>query len=118
VSGLPSHPQWDVLGSVITRLDALRPTAVAFEQLLNSLPVWGGWAVERADDIVHTFRQRATGLADRVESRCYGHLRNALSADDLIAQVVGELRSLSMAEAYRLRQNRHAVYVLRYAGGS
>lgn len=117
VSGIPSHPSWDSLGSVISRLDALRPSAVVFQQLLDSLPTWDGWAVERAEDMVITFRQRATGLADRVEGRLYGHLRNVLVSNDLVTSVVDELRSIPMADAYRLRQNRHAVYVLRHTGG-
>lgn len=118
VSGIPSHPSWDSLGSALTRLDALRPDALAFERVLDSSPTWRGWAVERADDIISTFRQRATGLADRVEGRLYGHLRDAQSSDDLVTEVVRELRSTPMADAYRLRQNRHAVYVLRYAGAA
>lgn len=116
VSGLPSHPQWDALGRLVSQLDTLRPTAVTFQQMLDAEPVWEGWAVQRRNDIVHTFRQRATGLADRVEERSYGHLKYAHFADDIISKVVRELRSLPVADAYRLRQNRHPVYLLRRAG--
>lgn len=113
LSGIPMHPTWDLLGKILSRLDVLRARALAFESELREMRRQDGWETTLGEDVVVTFRQRANGLADRIESRQYGHLRVSRGEDSLISDVVDQLRSLPLADDYSPRQNNHALYIIR-----
>lgn len=114
LSGIPSHPTWDQIGSQLQRLDVLRSDRVEREQRMVSLAELTGLRTVLTGELVVNFKQRPRGLAERIDNRSYGHLR-ALDEEtwrSVVMPVVDELGRMRDPDTHRNRQNIHAFAVL------
>ncbi|MDO7883435.1 class I SAM-dependent methyltransferase [Salinibacterium soli] len=113
LSGIPSHPEWDVIGSLLQRLDVVRADRVERETAIVSLAESCGFRVVTAGDMVVKFSQRPDGMADRIATRSYGHLRDLDEETwaTIVQPVVDELRRMDDHDRHRNRQNIHAFAV-------
>ena len=114
LSGIPTHPDWDILGKTIERLDSLRQTAVRLERNFKHLSESIGFRVLHEESHVIRFRQRPYGLAKRIEARSYGHLRylDDRTWDRDVAPTIDALNQMPNPDEYRERQNEHTFIVL------
>jgi ubiquinone/menaquinone biosynthesis C-methylase UbiE len=113
LSGIPTHPDWDILGKMIERLDSLRQTAVRLERNFRGLAESIGFKVLHEQSHVICFRQRPYGLAKRIEARSYGHLRylDARTWQRNVAPTIDALKRMPNPDEYCERQNEHTFIV-------
>lgn len=114
LSGIPRHPNWDTVGLIISALDVLRQGQILWEDSLESVGKLCGLAVIHHDTYVTRFRQRPSGLAHRIATRSYGHLRDLDPATwcNNVEPVIHALNHLSTLPEYRSRENQHPFLVL------
>jgi|GEM_PF-1380372 len=114
LSGIPMHPEWDVIGRQLNRLDVLRSSRVARERTMVWLAESVGFVPVRIGEMVVDFQQRPRGAIQRIHDRSYGHLRqvDGETWESVVAPVIGDLLRLPDPDRYRERQNRHKFAVL------
>ena len=113
LSGIPIHPDWDVLGKILKRLDRLRQESVQLERNFRNVAEQIGFKVLHEKNHVVCFRQRPSGLAARIEGRLYGHLRylDHETWERDVTPTIDALTRMPNTDEYRERQNRHAFIV-------
>lgn len=114
LSGIPSHPEWDHMGTQLQRLDALREPRLRRERRMVPLAESLGFRASYTDEMIVDFKQRPTGLIDRIERRGFGHLRSVTTREwnDVVAPVIEDLKRFPSPDEHRKRQNRHQFAVL------
>lgn len=113
LSGVPTHPPWDIPGEMLSRLDVLRAHVTAEAAVLTGQLSAAGFVPAFDGSYTVRFRQRPHALASRIEARQYGHLRSVSDSDwnSVVSPVIHELRALADQDSYLDRENRHRFIV-------
>lgn len=115
LSGIPTHPEWDEIGTLISRLDVLRAGRKEWEEsiLLNSKAM-GLEPFSHRSRIV-SFRQRPITTAQRIRDRGYGHLRDTdeRSWRHVVIPVLDSLAAMGNPNEYRGRQSEYKFVAFR-----
>jgi len=118
LSGIPSHPEWDEIGALISRLNVLRKGREEWEQsLISNSQTLGLTPVFQTSHRV-SFRQRPITAAQRIHDRSYGHLRDIdeRSWIDVVIPVLDSIAAMSSPNEYRPRQSEYKFVAFRKNG--
>jgi SAM-dependent methyltransferase len=113
LSGIPTHPSWDILGNMLNRLDNLRQASVEFEGRLTCFAESIGLRILHDGSQIVRFRQRPRGLAKRIQDRSYGHLRHVDEEtwERTVVPLLETLNRLPKSDSYYERENKYSFIV-------
>jgi ubiquinone/menaquinone biosynthesis C-methylase UbiE len=115
LSGIPTHPEWDEIGTLISRLNVLRRGREEWEKSLVLTSETMGLTPFSHGSRSVNFRQRPITASQRIRDRSYGHLRDTdeQSWSDVVIPVLDSLAEMSNPNEYRRRQSEYKFVAFR-----